>query len=289
MEADEGLNTVECLRGRLLSERQASRAANEEAESMGNKLVELEKKLRDEIDLRERAERRLRKLNKKLQSLKLFSTSEESEQLSSLENSASFCGSPAGSFASRDSEASETKILTTNPSLSEIAMQSVSEPSAPMDKGHDSHGSASDNYTRDSNSDCSFLENSNSLDLNNDDSSSTSRSSSKDFSSQDSKNDECRQSSLSSKSSVTECEDDDRDYIDNSLALVPVNFPVTTKEAREVKPVHESVTEALDALRHAREKLLCSMGTRYDSSWPYLSHHADVVIMLSHFSSRVDV
>ena len=98
MEGEEGLNTVECLRGRLIAERQASKVANGEADSMGNKvhcgafcliklshmclivkietlffwvlgvvqLVELEKKLRDEIELREKAERKLKKLKKKL-------------------------------------------------------------------------------------------------------------------------------------------------------------------------------------------------------------------------------
>jgi len=41
VEADEGLNlnTVGCLRGRLLAERQASRVAKKEAESMGNKVT----------------------------------------------------------------------------------------------------------------------------------------------------------------------------------------------------------------------------------------------------------
>lgn len=38
MEGEEGLNTVECLRGRLLAERQASKVANNEANSMGNKV-----------------------------------------------------------------------------------------------------------------------------------------------------------------------------------------------------------------------------------------------------------
>ncbi|KAI9121922.1 hypothetical protein K1719_006611 [Acacia pycnantha] len=268
MEGDEGLNTVECLRGRLLAERQASRVANEEAESMGNKLVELEKKLRDEIELREKAEKKLKKLKKKLQSLKLFPIAEESVQLSSPEKSeSSCCRSPASSSASRDSEA---KTSTTYSSLSENTMLNVSEPSVPMANGYDSQCS----NNSDSDSDFSSHQNSNSQVLKNDESSSTSRSSSKDSSFQDFNNDECRLSRLGSKSSVTEYEDDDRDYkIDNSLALVPVDFPITNKEARKVKPVHESVVEALDALRHAREKLLCSMGNKaYDSSWP----HAEV-------------
>lgn len=68
-----------------------------------------------------------------------------------------------------------------------------------------------------------------------------------------------RLSGLSSKSSVAEYEDDDN--MDNSLALVPGNLPITNTEAKKVKPVHESVAEALNALKHAKEKLLCSMGT----------------------------
>lgn len=38
MERDEGLRTLECLRGRLLAERQASKTAKEDAELMGNKV-----------------------------------------------------------------------------------------------------------------------------------------------------------------------------------------------------------------------------------------------------------
>lgn len=39
MEVGEGLKTLECLRGRLLAERQASRSAKEEAELMGEKVM----------------------------------------------------------------------------------------------------------------------------------------------------------------------------------------------------------------------------------------------------------
>ncbi|KAI9071437.1 hypothetical protein K1719_046586 [Acacia pycnantha] len=60
MEGKEGFNTIECLRARLLAERHDSKLANEEAESLGLKFIELENKLRQEIKFRERAERRLR-------------------------------------------------------------------------------------------------------------------------------------------------------------------------------------------------------------------------------------
>ncbi|KAF7804512.1 polycomb group protein Pc-like [Senna tora] len=244
MEGDEGFNTVECLRGRLLAERQASRVAKQEAESMDYKLVELEKRLRYEIKLRERAERKLRKLKNKLESLRNSCSSEKSEI--------------SCSSASRDSEASETKPpTTTNPSVSENTMHNDSEPPTPIARDYDSRA------THNSNSDCSFSQDPNPLDLNHDESSSSSsKSSSKDSNSEDLKNDESRQSSLSSKTSVTEYEeedDDDRNFIDISLAIVPVKFA----ETRNVKAVNESVIEALEALRHAREKLVCSIGARH--------------------------
>ncbi|GMI71354.1 hypothetical protein HRI_000804700 [Hibiscus trionum] len=79
MESDEGLRTVECLKGRLLAERQASKTAKQDAELMGNKLMELEKELKEETKLRNKAEKRLKLLRKKLESLKLLPSLEESE------------------------------------------------------------------------------------------------------------------------------------------------------------------------------------------------------------------
>ena len=38
MEEDDSLRTLDCLRGRLLAERQASKVAKEEAQLMGNKV-----------------------------------------------------------------------------------------------------------------------------------------------------------------------------------------------------------------------------------------------------------
>jgi len=65
------MRTVECLRGRLLAERVASKAAKEEADQLAKRLDELEKKLADEVKVRNKAERRLRRAIKKLESLKI--------------------------------------------------------------------------------------------------------------------------------------------------------------------------------------------------------------------------
>ncbi|OEL32805.1 hypothetical protein BAE44_0006173 [Dichanthelium oligosanthes] len=67
-----GMRTVECLRGRLLAERVASKAATEEADQLAKRLDELEKKLADEVKVRNKAERRLRRAIKKLESLKIL-------------------------------------------------------------------------------------------------------------------------------------------------------------------------------------------------------------------------
>lgn len=63
------------------------------------------------------------------------------------------------------------------------------------------------------------------------------------------------------KSSLQENESNHEDDVDNSLALVPVDFPASS-QAAEMKPLNESVSEVLDALRHAREKLQSSIQGR---------------------------
>ncbi|OIV92131.1 hypothetical protein TanjilG_18703 [Lupinus angustifolius] len=113
------LGTVECLRGRLLAERHASRVAKEDAESMANKFVELERKLKKEIKLRDKAERKLKFLKKKLESFKLSSPLGQCYSSQKCENS---CGSSSCSSASKLSEGNETKAHTTSPSLSENAV-----------------------------------------------------------------------------------------------------------------------------------------------------------------------
>ncbi|KAI3799483.1 hypothetical protein L1987_34781 [Smallanthus sonchifolius] len=83
MEGDEGLRTVECLRGRLLAERAASKAANDESEQISKKVIELEKQLKMEIKSRNKAEKRLKFLMKKLDSLNIsYVSADESSSLS---------------------------------------------------------------------------------------------------------------------------------------------------------------------------------------------------------------
>ncbi|KAI4364127.1 hypothetical protein MLD38_020258 [Melastoma candidum] len=66
-----GPRLVECLRGMLLAERQASKDAKQDADLLRKKIMELEIKLKKAIELRDRAENKLQILHRKLE---IFST-----------------------------------------------------------------------------------------------------------------------------------------------------------------------------------------------------------------------
>ncbi|XP_020194406.1 uncharacterized protein [Aegilops tauschii subsp. strangulata] len=84
-----GMRTVECLRGRLLAERVASKAAKEEADQLAARLDELEKRLSNEVKIRDRAERRLRRAIRRLESLKILDVGSSIGSLSSNSNACS--------------------------------------------------------------------------------------------------------------------------------------------------------------------------------------------------------
>ncbi|CAI8602686.1 unnamed protein product [Vicia faba] len=268
MEVDEGLNlnTVACLRGRLLAERHASKVAKEQAESMGKKLVELEKLVKEEIKLRDKSERKLKLLRKKLESSSKSSKLSQLWHSDSSQKSENSCGSSSISSISKNSEANETGNCVKDSALAENLVAnhngSRSENSSSSTKDCDSQitdSSSSGNYSehgyssvkiRSQDSNPSFeFEN-----LKNDENSE----------SKDLKNDEIRLSSLSTKSSVTENESDYADSFDHSLALVlvTVNMTATSQARTNHKQVNENVFEALDALRVAKKKLESSLGTK---------------------------
>ncbi|GMH23104.1 hypothetical protein Nepgr_024947 [Nepenthes gracilis] len=114
MEGEDVLRTVECLRGRLLAERQASRAAEENAELVGRKLRELEEQLRIETKAWKKAEKKLNFLKRKLESLNISYISEESEPLTSAENCESSFISSSSSDGSKDPKEGESEIQTTD-------------------------------------------------------------------------------------------------------------------------------------------------------------------------------
>ncbi|XP_058098355.1 uncharacterized protein LOC131243203 isoform X2 [Magnolia sinica] len=81
--------TVDCLRGRLLAERVTSKAAKEDADLMGKKLIELERQLQLEMESRNRVEKKLKLATRKLQSLKLSAVPSQSSSPEKSESSAS--------------------------------------------------------------------------------------------------------------------------------------------------------------------------------------------------------
>ncbi|VFQ84209.1 unnamed protein product [Cuscuta campestris] len=87
MREEDTKRTIECLRGRLVAERAASRDAKEAAHLMGNKLMELEAMLKEETELRNRAEKRFKHVMKKLESINISFTLHESESWSLTEGS----------------------------------------------------------------------------------------------------------------------------------------------------------------------------------------------------------
>lgn len=110
VEGEDDSWTLDCLRRRLLAERNSSKTAKEEAEHMGRKLIELEKQLKLEIETRDRAEKTLKLATKKLESLKLSAVV---CQLSSLaregSSSSSTCSSGLQESDERNSAQMEEK------------------------------------------------------------------------------------------------------------------------------------------------------------------------------------
>ncbi|XP_023543783.1 uncharacterized protein LOC111803551 [Cucurbita pepo subsp. pepo] len=122
MEVGKGLKTLDCLRGRLLAERQASRSAKEEAQLMGEKLIELENQIRRETELRNKAEKRLKLLIKKLESLNIASsTSLVASEISTLSDSST------NSSALKETENQESRSENVDSTISENQCEKVPE------------------------------------------------------------------------------------------------------------------------------------------------------------------
>ncbi|KAL8039547.1 hypothetical protein ABFX02_10G043000 [Erythranthe guttata] len=80
IEGEDSIKTVNCLRGRLLAERVASRNATEKADQLRNKLLEVEKMLKQEAKSRNKSERKLKILVNRLQSMNISYVANELEK-----------------------------------------------------------------------------------------------------------------------------------------------------------------------------------------------------------------
>lgn len=162
---------MECLRGRLLAERHASRVAKENADLLANKvcmppsitlydfplitvcnciienvcltcmlssliysqmclevqLIDLENHLKEETKLRNKAEKKLEVLMKKLNSLNISAISVEPELSSSSEKFQMSCTSSTSTSDSKDPKVDESKSQFTTPVISQNLEHNVSE------------------------------------------------------------------------------------------------------------------------------------------------------------------
>ncbi|KAL7170005.1 hypothetical protein ACSBR2_034958 [Camellia fascicularis] len=241
MEGEDGLRTLECLRGRLLAERVSSRIATENADHMENIVMEIENQLRVEIKSRNRAEKKLKLVLKKLESLNISFGSEESEHSSFMEKS------EISSVSSKEpDEDKDPKTQITNPEKCEIEESVVKKRNCPVvSQDLEDNNVSSNQACSEEHSEVEWSQNCNdpkTYDL----SSSILR---------------C----LVEKGDINGGSNDqaEDDYVDNSLALVPIDLQKATTQPIDPPIVNASVKEVLDALRHAREKLQWSMERRH--------------------------
>ncbi|KAI3705359.1 hypothetical protein L1987_75595 [Smallanthus sonchifolius] len=260
MEKDEGLRTVECLRGRLLAERATSKAANDESEQISKKVTELEKQLKMEIKSRNKAEKRLKFLMKKLDSLNISysyvsadesSSISEKSEISSVSssksqyqmelmqkpqlNNISKCVTDIDTCDKRHNCPSREHDLG---SLDEAISENVIQ-SGPKDGGEDDNGSKyytakNNNYNEEHNQDTYHnVDNSMALVV------------------------------VEKNVTITPRNDEDQeDIFDTSMALVVVDSSMVKEENQDVSISNGNVKDVLDALRFARESLQTSMDMR---------------------------
>ncbi|KAJ4971500.1 hypothetical protein NE237_004599 [Protea cynaroides] len=232
VEGDDGSRTIECLRGRLLAERTSSRAAKEEAELMRSKLIELERQLKAEIEAKNRTEKKLKFLTKKLESLKFAPVS---DQLSSSETSSG--------LKNPEERKPDLELAGSIEGNSQDEPRERKETSTSADPSHD------DSVTGDSNaSQMQWSEGSTGSEI-----AAPEAQSSKELVVTD---DFGLRESESGES-------DPAEEVDNSLAIVPVSTPTSPKHSGEPQIINsDGVRDVLAALRHAREKLHSYIGTR---------------------------
>lgn len=110
-------------------------------------MTELQNRLNEEIKLKDKAEKKLKFLKRKLESLKPSSVSVESEQLSSSENSVTSRRQSTSTSTSSDPEAHEPKPKVKDSEISEVSRQSQVANSITSEKSHESDPFTEENST----------------------------------------------------------------------------------------------------------------------------------------------
>lgn len=263
MEGDEGLRTVECLRGRLLAERAASKAANDESEQIGKKVIELEKQLQMEIKSKNKAEKRLKFLMKKLDSLKIsYVSADESSSFSEKSEISSVSSSSRSQF---QMELPKTQFSN----ISECVTEAVERHNCPSyedklgssDEAIYGHSNANMIQSSQKDDDKDSLKE----DENNGSKSPVTMNIDNEGHDEDTNYNVDNSMALvivEEKAILTTKHEEDRDdSFDNSMALVVVDS-VLKEEKQEIPISSGNVKDVLDALRYARESLQTSMEMR---------------------------
>ncbi|XP_051113869.1 uncharacterized protein LOC127239663 [Andrographis paniculata] len=231
------VRTVNCLRGRLLAERMASKHAKEEAHILGNKMMELEKLLEDEEKRRRRAERRLKRVMKKMESLNISITTTTtliSDEFDKSEVSVSSSSSSDSSLCTKD--VGESIMTIVNGNFNSTNKNEKFEDEVEVEIEERSFFSSS-SYWEKSISSCNNFSN---MDY---DQSTTVKS--------------------WREEPIEQDKDDDDDGVDNSMALVPVKAEQQQEQTRiDPQVLDKTVKEVLDALKYAKEQLQSSMERR---------------------------
>lgn len=243
IEEEDSLSKVECLRGRLLAERVASRIAKQEAQNMGNKMIELETKLKEQTRSRNKAEKKLKFLIKKLESKNIYyNVSDDNKVVNSQDNECQeSVGSAKSSYENVGNNCSSLCCLDSHKMLPHSCQifqkytifEELNKYSETLLKNSSNIASSQDNENASGKEHCA-------------------KSREFEFSISDGN---------SLKSSIEEEEKNEGNQVDNSLALVPMENP-KTKQNIDPIVLDATVREVLDALRHAREKLQTQMERR---------------------------
>ncbi|CAA3003393.1 Hypothetical predicted protein [Olea europaea subsp. europaea] len=287
IDGEESVRTVACLRGRLLAERVASRNAKMEAEHLGNKLIELENLLKKEGKSRNRAEKKLKSLMKKLETNNISYDLSESSLLDRSDiTSTSSASSKSEDKNSKNSQMKNFPVcsvenikfpvefdhLKRNDSQPSISSESHGNPvneknstSSELDckQSHQYQGTETNGHpcqadpipevmdplSRNSARTSEFEYNQNYIIA------------STDESVKPSAQEEVNQENDQDQEKNQQNEEDDENHVDNSLALVPVE-KLETKQTIDPEVLDATVKEVLDSLRHAREQLQSSMERR---------------------------
>nr|XP_043634787.1 uncharacterized protein LOC122605895 [Erigeron canadensis] len=258
METNEGLRTLECLRGRLLAERAASKAANDESEQIGKKVLELEKQLKMEVKSRNKAEKRLNFLMKKLESLNISyvnaNSADDYESCSSVSEKGEISSVSSSCISSQHQMElqfqkahlkNSGEKINCHEAIAQNSNENVIFPTSQKD------GDKDDLEKADYNGSNSLV--------------------TKDNIGHEGSDQEADDNVDNSMALVEIKEDtittprneeDHNDSIDNSMVLVVVDSMVPKEEKHDVPICNGNVKDVLDALRYARESLQASIEMR---------------------------